>query len=73
MTHQRCEALTLRSYPYSEAHLMAVFLTRESGQLRSIAYGPEREEKQIRERSRATDSCPTQVFSQGRTGTGGAS
>ena len=39
MSHQQCEALTLRSYPYSEAHLIAVFLTRESGQLRSIAYG----------------------------------
>ena len=39
MSHHRCEALTLRSYPYSEAHLIGVFLTRESGQLRSIAYG----------------------------------
>ena len=39
MSHHRSEALTLRSYPYSEAHLIGVFLTRESGQLRSIAYG----------------------------------
>ncbi len=39
MSHHQCEALTLRSYPYSEAHLIGVFLTREAGQLRSIAHG----------------------------------
>ena len=38
MSHQQSEALTLRTYPYSESHLIVVFLTRESGQLRSIAY-----------------------------------
>ena len=35
--------------------------------------GPERAEKQIRQRSRAADSRPSQVFSQRRPGTGGSS
>ena len=39
MARRQCEALTLRCYPYSETHLIAVFLTREFGQLRSVAYG----------------------------------
>jgi len=39
MSQRQSEALTLRSYPYSEGHLIVLFLTRESGQLRSIAYG----------------------------------
>ncbi len=39
MSFDQCEALSLRSYPYSETHLIVVFLTRNSGQLRSIAYG----------------------------------
>ena len=39
MTHDQSDALTLRSYPYSETHLIVIFLTRNNGQLRSIAYG----------------------------------
>ncbi len=33
------EALTLRTYPYSESHKIVVFLTRVHGKLRAIAYG----------------------------------
>lgn len=33
------EALTLRTYPYSESHRIAVFLSREFGQVRGIAHG----------------------------------
>lgn len=33
------EALTLRTYPYSEAHQIVVFFSRDFGQLRAIAYG----------------------------------
>ena len=33
------EALTLRTYPYSEAHQIAVFLSRDFGKLRAMAYG----------------------------------
>ncbi len=33
------EALTIRTYPYSEAHRIAVFLTREYGQVRGLAHG----------------------------------
>jgi DNA repair protein RecO (recombination protein O) len=36
---QCCEALTLRTYPFAEAHKVVVFLTREFGQLRGVAYG----------------------------------
>ncbi len=39
MSFHQCEALTLRSYPYSETHLIVILLTRDAGQLRSIAYG----------------------------------
>ena len=34
----RCEALTLRTYPYSESNLIVVFLSPEMGQIRSVAY-----------------------------------
>ena len=34
----RCEALTLRTYPYSESNLIVVFLSPELGQIRSVAY-----------------------------------
>jgi len=33
------EALTLRTYPYAEAHEIAVFLTRKFGKVRAMAYG----------------------------------
>jgi DNA repair protein RecO (recombination protein O) len=33
-----CEALTLRTYPYSESNLIVVFLSPELGQIRSVAY-----------------------------------
>ncbi len=36
---QSCEALTLRTYPFAEAHKVVVFLTREFGQVRGVAYG----------------------------------
>ena len=39
MRIQRAEALTLRTYPYSEAHRIAVFLTRHLGKLRAMAHG----------------------------------
>ena len=35
----RCEALTLRTYPYSESNRIAVFLTRPFGIVRGVAYG----------------------------------
>lgn len=37
------EALTLRTYSYSESHRIVVFLTREFGKLRAIAYGAKKE------------------------------
>ena len=42
MSAYQSEALTLRSYSYSEGHKIAVFLTREFGQLRAAAYGAEK-------------------------------
>lgn len=39
MRVQRAEALTLRTYPYSEAHRIVVFLTRSLGKLRAMAHG----------------------------------
>jgi DNA repair protein RecO (recombination protein O) len=36
------EALTLRTYPYSEAHEVVVFLTRKYGKVRAMAYGAKR-------------------------------
>jgi DNA repair protein RecO (recombination protein O) len=37
--NQSCEALTLRTYPFGESNLIALFLTRGAGQLRGVAYG----------------------------------
>jgi DNA repair protein RecO (recombination protein O) len=34
-----CEAITLRTYPFAEANKIVVFLTREYGLLRGVAYG----------------------------------
>jgi DNA repair protein RecO (recombination protein O) len=34
-----CEAITLRSYPFAEANKIVVFLTREYGLVRGVAYG----------------------------------
>lgn len=39
---QTCDALTLRTYPFSEGHKVAVFLTREFGLVRAAAYGAQR-------------------------------
>jgi len=39
MSRHQSEALTLRTYPYSEAHKIAVFFTRRFGKLRGIAHG----------------------------------
>lgn len=39
MNLHQSEALTLRTYPYAEADKIAVFLTRDFGQVRGIAYG----------------------------------
>ncbi len=39
MSLHQSEALTLRTYPYAEVHKVAVFLTRDFGQLRAMAYG----------------------------------
>ena len=33
------EALTLRTYSYSESHKIAVFLSRDFGKVRGVAYG----------------------------------
>jgi DNA repair protein RecO (recombination protein O) len=38
MVHS-CEAITLRTYPFAEANKIVVFLTREYGLLRGVAYG----------------------------------
>ena len=38
MVHS-CEAITLRTYPFGEANKIVVFLTREYGLLRGVAYG----------------------------------
>lgn len=39
MNLHQLEALTLRTYPYAEADKIVVFLTRDFGQVRGIAYG----------------------------------
>lgn len=39
MSVYQSEALTLRTYSYSESHKIAVFLTRDYGQVRGVAYG----------------------------------
>ena len=36
------EALTLRTYPFGEAHKIAVFLGRDTGQIRGVAYGAQK-------------------------------
>jgi DNA repair protein RecO (recombination protein O) len=41
MVHS-CEAITLRTYPFAEANKVVVFLTREYGLLRGVAYGAKR-------------------------------
>lgn len=41
MSHS-CEALTLRTFPFSEGHKIAVFLTREHGLVRSAAFGAQK-------------------------------
>ena len=38
MSAHSSEALTLRSYPYSESHKIVVFLTRDFGKVRGVAY-----------------------------------
>lgn len=42
MNHFHDEAFTLRTYPYGDAHKIAVFLTRSHGRLRGVAYGASR-------------------------------
>ena len=39
MSAYQSEALTLRTYPYAESHQIAVFLTRNFGKVRGVAYG----------------------------------
>ena len=39
MKIQQSEALTLRTYPYAESHKIGVFLTRDYGKVRGVAYG----------------------------------
>ena len=39
MSRHQSEALTLRTYPYSESHKIAVFFTRSFGKVRGIAHG----------------------------------
>ena len=39
MAFLQSEAVTLRTYPYAEAHQIAVFLSRDFGKLRAMAYG----------------------------------
>lgn len=39
MSSFQSEALTLRTYDYSEAHKIVVFLTRRFGKVRAVAYG----------------------------------
>ena len=39
MKIQQSEALTLRTYPYAESHKIAVFLTKDYGKVRGVAYG----------------------------------
>ncbi len=42
MRGYQSEALTLRTYPYAESHKIAVFLTRNFGQVRGVAYGAQK-------------------------------
>ncbi len=42
MSAQQSEALTLRTYPYAESHKIAVFLTRNFGKVRGVAYGAQK-------------------------------
>jgi len=41
MSIYRSEALTLRTYPYSESHKIVFFLTRDFGKVRGISYRAE--------------------------------
>jgi DNA repair protein RecO (recombination protein O) len=42
MSGYQSEALTLRTYPYAESHKIAVFLTRNFGKVRGVAYGAQK-------------------------------
>ena len=42
MSGYQSEALTLRTYPYAESHKIAVFLTRDFGKVRGVAYGAQK-------------------------------
>jgi DNA repair protein RecO (recombination protein O) len=42
MSVYQSEALTLRTYPYSESHKIAVFLTRNFGKVRGVAHGAQK-------------------------------
>ncbi|MFB3142195.1 MAG: DNA repair protein RecO [Acidobacteriota bacterium] len=42
MRGYQSEALTLRTYPYAESHKIAVFLTRNFGKVRGVAYGAQK-------------------------------
>ncbi len=42
MSGHQSEALTLRTYPYAESHKIAVFLTRDFGKVRGVAYGAQK-------------------------------
>lgn len=39
MSRHQSEAITLRTYPFSESHKIAVFFTRSFGKLRGVAHG----------------------------------
>ena len=42
MSVHHSEALTLRTYPYSESHKIVVFLTKNFGKVRGVAHGAEK-------------------------------
>ncbi len=42
MSGHQSEALALRTYPYAESHKIAVFLTRDFGKVRGVAYGAQK-------------------------------
>ena len=42
MSGYQSEALTLRTYPYAESHKIAVFLTRNFGKVRGVAYAAQK-------------------------------
>jgi len=42
MSVHQSEALTLRTYPYSESHKIVVFLTRNFGKVRGVAHGAQK-------------------------------